>query len=155
MTNIWYAGVINLNQRLGEISLYIYRRNSNINVTLIQENSLLKTTAIYNSQEYNDLLSQGYRPVDNTEDVVSTNLELVTSKTYSMNPKEFIIDDSLKLIGSNIKLTNIRVLDEVVPETSITNVLKEYILRDEQHIILADNAIKTLITTRFFNTNFR
>lgn len=155
MTNIWYAGVINLNQRLGEISLYIYRRNSNINVTLIQENSLLKTTAIYNSQEYNDLLSQGYRPVDNTEDVVSTNLELVASKTYSMNPKEFIIDDSLKLIGSNIKLTNIRVLDEVVPETSITNVLKEYILRDEQHIILADNAIKTLITTRFFNTNFR
>ena len=154
MTNIWYAGVINLNQRLGKLDLYIYRRNGDITVTLIQDVSFIKTTAIYNSQEYNDLILQGYKPVDNTENNC-TDFELVNSINYLIDPYEFIIDESLKLLGSNIKYTNLRILDDVIPEENITNILKEDILRDEQHLILADNAIKQLIATHYFNPNFR
>ncbi|NPV12874.1 MAG: hypothetical protein HPY57_13970 [Ignavibacteria bacterium] len=155
MTNIWYAGVINLNQRLRTIDLYIYRRNSDISVTLIQENSFVKTSAIYNSEEYNDLISQGYKPIDNIENQICTDMELVASTNYSINPTEFEMEDTLKLLGSNIKLTNIRVLNDVIPETSIINILKQDILRDEQHLILADNATKQLITVHYFNPNFR
>lgn len=155
MTNIWYSGVINLNQRLRTVDLYIYKRNGDITVTLIQENSFIKATAIYGSQEYDDLINQGYKPVDNTENPICTDLELVISKNYSVNPTEFTIDETLKLLGSNIKLTNIRVLNDVIPVTSITNILKQDILRDEQHLILADNATKQLITKHYFNPNFR
>ena len=80
---------------------------------------------------------------------------LLDKVSYNIDTKEFTHTENLNILGSNIKTTNIRILDDIIPEKSIINILKEYIITDEQNLILADNATKTLVTKTYFNKNFR
>jgi len=154
MTNVWYAGVINLNQRQKNIDIKIYSRNTEITTILFDKLSLAKEESIFGSNEYINLIESGYKPVRNTEGI-SNGFTLVNSINYQTEPIEFTHTENLRLLGSNIKYSNLRILDEVIPTKSIENTLKEYILRDGQHIILADNATKQLITKNYYNKNFR
>jgi len=154
-TNVWYAGVINLDQRQETLRMSIYRRNGELSSILIEPTSFIKVESISGTTEYNDYLYNGYKRVDNIESNVCTDFELVASTSYGVAPVEFEHTESLKLLGSNIKYTNLRILNDVIPDDSITNLLKEEILRDEQNLILADNATKQLITTVYQNNNWR
>jgi len=155
LTNVWYSGVINLDQRQGKLDMYIYRRNTEITVTLFNTTTFNKEDVILNSTEYTDFINNGYRPATNTESTSNSDFELVSTISIDINPIEFEHTESMNLLGSNIKYTNLRVLDEVIPINSITNILKQNIITDEQHLILADNATKQIIAKNYYNKNFR
>ncbi len=155
LTNVWYAGVINLDQRQQTLDMYIYRRDAEITVTVFNETNFIKEEELYGSTALTYLLSNGYSAVNNTESIYSTGMTLVSSTGATIVPVEYTHTEELKLLGSNIKYSNLRILDEVIPTESIKNTLLEYTLRDEQHLILADNATKTLATKTNFNKNFR
>lgn len=152
-TNIWYSSVINLNQRQNTLDMYLYRRDCETTITLFNSDFIKATTT--GGTEYINLLNEGYRPVDNTEDIKNNGMILLDKVSYNIDTKEFTHTENLNILGSNIKTTNIRILDDIIPEKSIINILKEYIITDEQNLILADNATKTLVTKTYFNKNFR
>ena len=155
LTNIWYAFVINFNQRQQTLDIHIYRRETKITTTLFDINSYIKQDAEYQSVEYNNLIANGFKPLTNTEEPYCNRLQLVTSQSYSILPDTFSHIENLLLLGSNIKYSNLRILDEVIPQKSIENILKQNIIKDAQHLILGDNATKQLITRYDFNKNFR
>ncbi|MCK9471596.1 MAG: hypothetical protein M0Q88_07580 [Bacilli bacterium] len=155
LTNVWYGFVINLDQRQQKLNMYIYRRDNDITATLFNETSFNRQTAKIGSSEYDALINNGYRPVDNTEETDASGLTLISSYETNIEPVEFVNEENLRILGSDINFTNLRILDEVIPESSITNIIKEYILRDGQHVLLADNATKQLITRQYYNKQFR
>jgi len=155
LTNVWYAFVVNYDQRQQKLNMYVYRRDNDITVTLFNEVSFNKQTAILDSTEYNDYISNSYRPVDNSEATDAQKFSLVASSEVSIEPIEYTNTENLRIMGSDISLTNLRILDDVIPESSIENILKEYILGDGQHVLLADNATKQLITRQYYNKQFR
>jgi hypothetical protein len=154
-TNIWYAFVVNFDQRQRKLNMYIYRRDTDIEVTLFNEMSFNKQTAISGTTEYNDYILDGYRPITNDEDTYSSGLTLISSVEYDLDPVEFEHTEDLRILGSNIYYSNLRILNDVIPTDSITNILYENILRDGQNVILCDNANKQLITLHYYNKQFR
>ena len=155
-TNVWYVFIINLNQRQQLIDLKIYRRNIDIMVTLFEPNTFIKAEAVYGSSDYNDLINLGYKPANNVE--VNNNTSgwsLEAEISLDMIPTDFSHTQDLTIIGSDIKYTNLRVLNEVIPNDQIENIMKENIITDGQNIILADNANRKLITSIYYTKNFR
>jgi hypothetical protein len=155
LTNVWYSFVINFDQQHETLSLNIYKRNATINVLLINPSTYQMENVLINSDEYNNLINNGYKPVNNIESDSNTDVELIKTITYNITPDEFEHENNIKLLGSNIYYTNLRLLNDVIPGNQITNVLKENILRDEQYLIFADNATKKIITTNYWNRNFK
>lgn len=155
MTNIWYAFVINFDQRQRKLNMYIYRRNTDITVTLFNESSFDKQESILDSTEYNDYINQGYRAINNNEETTASELILIDHIEYDIEPVEFNHNENLRLLGSNINYSNLRILNDVIPTKSITNILLENILRDGQNVIMCDNATKQLITIHYYNKQFR
>jgi hypothetical protein len=153
-TNIWYAFVINLDQRQKKLNMYIYKKNTDIIVTLFNETTFNKQTAILNSTEYNDYILQGYKPATNNEDIASDFI-LVANIEHQIEPVEFEHTENLRILGSNIYYSNLRILNDVIPTKRITNILLENILTDGQHVIMCDNANKQLITYHYYNKQFR
>jgi hypothetical protein len=74
--------------------------------------------------------------------ILSTKLKLVKSITATMSNFEFNIDDiSANILASDMKITNIRLLTDVIPLTEHSNFLNQYHLRDDtKYLIFADNA---------------
>lgn len=156
LTNVWYAFVVNLNQRLETLDLKIYKRNTSVSIIMNNQATYQKQSVDSNDTTgYTALISEGYKPITNTESDLPTDLELVSEIEFTIEPVEFTHDKELLLLGSNIYTSNIRLLDDVIPDADITNILKEHILRDEQNIILSDNGVKTLFSTTFINRNWK
>lgn len=156
LTNVWYAFVVNLNQRQETLDLQIYKRNTTVSIVLFHPTTYIKQEVdSTDTTTYNSLIAQGYKPVTNEESLLPTDLELVTGSTFTINPYEFEHSSGITLYGSNIYCSNIRILDEIIESDNITNILKEEILRDEQHIILSDNATKSLFSKTYLNKNWK
>lgn len=154
LTNIWYAGVINLNQRSKQLDINVYKRNNNIDVTYFNSISYQKED-INITGDTADLISRGFKPVTNTEDN-KTDLILLSSITHTIaEVSEFNFDTTLKILGSKMKYSNLRIFSDVIPDDSITNILTQNIIKDAQYLILADNANKKVITTNYFNKNWK
>ena len=157
LTNVWYACVINVNQQNQVINLNIYRRDCAVNVILYEPKSYaIEEIDVTDTVTIDDFISQGYKRVDNEE--LADNVKdfvLVSSTGLTYEPGSFIHDINLSLIGNQIKISNIRVLNDVIPEGEITNILREKILSKESYLILADNAGKKLIATNYFNRNWK
>jgi len=152
LTNIWYGLVINLNQRLGELSMSVYKRPGEHNIKMM--NPTTYETATVKSDDtngYEYLLNIGYKPVDNQEiHNISTDFELVCSKNIKINTFEFSIDNkNIEIIGSDIKYTNLRVFKEVIPSKNINNILNQLVIVDEHHLILGDNANRRIYADNF------
>ena len=159
LTNVWYIGLIQLDQRQKMLDMTIYRRNSEITTTMFHETTFDRqiVTLIpsgttnetsYVSEDYEYLLSTGYKPVNNTEGrigpdfnifVPNKDFNIIKTTTINIEPTEYTNDENLKLYGSNIHLSNIRIFDDVIPQDSIKNILKQYIVKDGGNLILADN----------------
>ena len=58
-------------------------------------------------------------------------------------------DVNWTLRGSQLHLTNIRLFDKTVEEEQQIAVLHQYVVRDAQHLIIADNAIPSLQLQKF------
>ena len=60
----------------------------------------------------------------------------------------------MTLKACDIKLTNIRVFDDVIPEESKSNILLQRVIQDADYLILADNATRQLYTPNLQNTRW-
>ena len=111
--DIWYCYLINVDQRQKTIDHYLYKRNVD-------------------------------REID-AKNLHSTELRLLTNNTETYSPVEFEFepdDVTLQINASFMRLTNIRIYDDVIPVDQHTKILNQQIVRDTDHIILADNANK-------------
>ena len=149
-TNIWYALTANIDNRQRQITIDLYKRNYSYNITLFNNNYQSVTL---DSENYSGLTyykNAGYRPVKNTEQNVKLtdqSLLKVLSITYDNIPlNSFNIDQIITLYASDIKMTNIRIYNDVIPEEAKSNVLLQRIVQDANYLILGDNATKELFT---------
>jgi len=157
LTNIWYAIVINLDQKKQKINFNIYHRNMDINVVYVNQASYeRKFVSISDTITNQDALANGFEPISNVENNVinSDGMISVINKTIDIIPVEFNTTSNLRLLGSNINYTNLRIFDDVIPENHIVNILKQNIIKEANHLIIADNSTKKIIATNFYNKNW-
>ena len=119
---VWYCYVINIDQRQRKLEQWIYKRDCN------------------------DESRAG--------SLISTILRKEYSNTQDMIPFEYVIDytttNSTRLVGSDMKATNIRLFNDVIPESYHNKILNQYIIGDDsKNLIFADNA-----TTRIYLPKF-
>ena len=121
----WYGLVLNINNKFLQVSMSLYRLDStNDNGTI-----------------------QGNRPQDSDNSLI---------KEYSLvnNVNAPLIWDAgsnYHLRGNNTKMTNIRVFTSVIELEQHSNILNQYVVRDNQLSIIIDNAIPSLEYQRFKN----
>ena len=110
--NIWYCYVINVDQRNRKLDQWIYKRNVDIDSE------------------------------DEARFLPSTILEKVFVNTQEYTPVDFQLEgvDSL-IYASDMKVTNIRLFNDVIPVTEHNKILNQYIIGDDsKHLVFADNA---------------
>ena len=120
--DVWYCYVVNIDQRQRKLDQWIYKRNCD------------------------DESRAG--------NLISTILRMEYSNSQDLVPFEYLIDyeikDSCKLVGSDMKATNIRLFNDIIPEDNHNKILNQYIIGDDsRYLIFADNA-----TNRIFLPNF-
>lgn len=157
-TNIWYGLTVNIDNRQRNINIDLFKRNYSYNITMFTDNYKSVTIDSNNSTGITYYLSSGYRPVKNTEinsKLVSTDLLKIASIQYFDVPlNSFNIDEIITIYSSDIKMTNIRIYDNVIPEESKSNVLLQKISQESDYLILADNATRQLYTSNIKNTRW-
>jgi hypothetical protein len=80
----------------------------------------------------------------------SSELLMLTSNELDMIPTEFELEDiTMQILTSDMRITNIRVYNDVVPLDKHTIVLNQNIIRDSDFLVLADNANKKLYLPKF------
>ena len=110
--NIWYAMIVNIDQRQSLINAYIYKRN-----------------------------------VDYEEDAVmlnSSNLLLLYKLTIPIVPAFIEMDNiNASILGSDMKITNIRMFVDVIPEMDHNRLLNNPTIgSDYKYVIFADHVSK-------------
>ena len=121
----WYGLVLNINNKFLQVSASLYRLDSTGN----------SGTAI------------GSRPQDSNND-------LIKEYTSSMDVSSQLVWDTgsnYHLRGNSTKMTNIRVFTNVIELEQHSNILNQYVVRDNQLSIIIDNAIPSLGYQRFKN----
>lgn len=119
---VWYCYVVNIDQRQRKLEQWIYKRDCN------------------------DESRAG--------SLISTILRKEYSNTQDMIPFEYVIDytttNSTRLVGSDMKATNIRLFNDVIPESYHNKILNQYIIGDDsKNLIFADNATTRIYLPRF------
>jgi hypothetical protein len=93
------------------------------------------------------------RNVDDEEQaarLTSTMLRKIYSKSEDIVPIEYQIDVTPKILGSDMKVTNIRLFTDVIPEDTHNKILGQSIIReDSKYLIFADNANTRLVLPKF------
>ena len=157
-TNIWYGLTINVDNRQRTISIDLFKRNYSYNVTMFNDNYQSVIFDSNNTTGITYYTSIGYRPVKNTEinvELKNTNLQKVASIVYPNVPlNNFNIDQIITLYASDIKYTNLRIFNDVIPDASKSNILLQEIIQDSNYLILADNATRQLYTQNLLNTRW-
>jgi hypothetical protein len=71
----------------------------------------------------------------------------IYSSEIDLVPVEFELDSkNVTIYGSDMKMTNIRLFNDVVPESEHNKLLNQYVIgRDHRHLIFADNANMRII----------
>jgi hypothetical protein len=107
---IWYAFIVNIDQRMGQVSSYLYKRNSD-------QESL-------------------------SGSLNSSQLRLLHSQNFTTSSKFIEIESqNARILASDMKMTNIRMFSEIIPETDHTKILNQSIIgNDSKYLIFADNA---------------
>ncbi len=94
------------------------------------------------------------RNVDFEEDATrlsSTILREVYSNTQKMTPVDYEIENiNPTVLGSDMRMTNIRLFDEIIPLDQHNKILNEYIIRnDSKYLVFGDNATAKLSLPNF------
>jgi hypothetical protein len=109
--NIWYTVLINIDQRQKKIKQHLYKRNVDVE--------------------------------ERAKSLRSTELKLLASSELDYTPSSFEIDYSsvsLQITASNMLITNLRIFNDIIPDTEITSVMNQQIIRDTDYAILVDNS---------------
>jgi hypothetical protein len=119
---VWYCYTINIDQRQRKIDQWIYKRN-------VDDESRAGS-------------------------LISTILRKVYYNTTDITPFEYLIEsdtiNTCKLIGSDMKVTNIRLFNDIIPESYHNKILNMYIIGDDsKHLIFADNANSRIFLPKF------
>lgn len=119
--DVWYCYVFNINQRQRNLEQFIYKRNVD--------------------------------DEDDAPNLGSTILRKVYYDKKDITPIEYIIEDTNVtpvIIASDMKVTNIRLFLDIIPESVHNKVLNQYIIGDDsKYLIFADNATTRLYLPRF------
>lgn len=154
-TNIWYGLTVNINNRQRTVSLDLFKRNYSYNVTMFTDKYQSVTIDSNDTTGMTYYTSAGYRPVKNTEINVildNPNLLKIASNEYASIPlNSFDIDQTITIFASDMKLTNLRIFNDVIPEEAKSNILIQRVIQDAQYLILADNATRQLYTSNLLN----
>ena len=134
---------------------YLFKLNDSIGVDALIEDTWYCYTMNFNQME--ETLEQWIykRDVDDESwatKLYSTILRKVYYNKQNIIPQSYYLEDtnSCKILGSDIKLTNIRLFSDVIPEYHHHKLLNQYIIgNDSSHLIFADNANEKLILPRF------
>jgi hypothetical protein len=115
----WYCYVLNIDQRVGEVSHYIYKRN-------VDEE-------------------------DEAPTLFYTTLRKVYETKQTITPIQFIVEAfAPEILASDMKMTNIRLFKDIIPESTHNKILNQYIIGDDsKYLLFADNA-----TTRIYLPKF-
>ena len=118
--NVWYCVLINIDQRQRKIKHHLFKRNVS-------------------------------REID-AKNLNSTALKLLTSLELDYTPNEFEVDPTditMKIKASNMRITNLRIFDDIIPGDQHTKILNQQIIRDTDHLIMADNSNKILVLPNY------
>lgn len=117
--NVWYAYLLNVDQRQGNMTQYLYKRNVD--------------------------------DEDDAANLTSTKLKQLYKNTITITAKDIIIDGAkAKLIGSDMKLTNIRMFSDIIPENTHHKILNQSIIgNDTKYLVFADNANNKIILPNY------
>jgi hypothetical protein len=88
---------------------------------------------------------------DDAEQLRSTLLRKVYFKQQDLSPTSFRLEDTSPIIySSDMKITNIRLFSDVVPESEINKILNQSVLRDDtKYLIMGDNANRKLVLPNY------
>lgn len=157
-TNMWYGLSIDVDNRQGIINMDLYRRNYRYNITMFNDNYQSVKIDSRDTIKINQYLSKGYKPVKNTEIntvLEDTSLQTVASVQHTdIKPITFNIDKYIDITSTDIKLTNIRIFNDIIPSESDSNILLQRIIKEPNYLILADNATKELYTDNIINNRW-
>jgi len=119
--DVWYCYLVNLDQRNRKITQYLYKRN------------------VDEDEE------------DSAKNLTSTVLRLVYSSQQSLNPVNFELQGVVaKILVSDVKMTNIRLFSDIIPQNQHNKLLNQYIIADDaKYLIFADNANTKLTLPNF------
>jgi len=161
-TNVWYVLLINLNQRTSEITMTIYRRNTSLDLLLVNPKSYEMIQLNIDTDQMDidyEISANGFKPINTIEtEIIETDSKFIpmfTSKQVLNETFEFKHTEKLSIKGSNMYLTNIRIMNDLVKEGEEDYFLNELIVRDAQYLILGDNGEKQIKTTNYTNKNWR
>jgi len=147
-TNLWYGLLINFDNRQNSVDLNLFKRNCGYYTKYFTSGYESVTLESSNSTGITYYTSLGYKPVKNTDiikNITDPRLKLLYSKTYSdIDNESFTHSENIIVKTSDIKLTNVRILDAVIPDASKSNLLNQNKISDSNHLILADNANRKL-----------
>lgn len=85
-------------------------------------------------------------------DLVSPSLNMVYKKEEDLSIVDFFIPDDVnaKLITSDMKITNISLFSEIIPEEEHIKIVSSAIIRDDsKHLIFVDNANQKLVLPNY------
>jgi hypothetical protein len=119
--NVWYCYLLNVDQRNRVIQHWLYKRDVDID------------------QE------------DQSKYLSSTALQLVYSHSENYVQQNFELEGiDAKIFASDIKMTNIRLFSDIIPESQHNKILNQYVIADDsKYLIFADNANEKLILPNF------
>ncbi len=119
--NVWYCYVVNFNQRDRKLDQWIYKRNVD-----------------FDAEEDAKLLS-------------STELSLVYENTQTLSPVDYELDGVDAMIkSSDMKMTNIRLFNQIIPKVEHNKILNQYIIADDsKYLVFADNANTKITLSRY------
>ena len=64
---------------------------------------------------------------------------------------EWSYDNKFNLVGGSLNVTNVRIFNKPMDSTEYLNIINQYVVRDNQHALVIDNAVPSLGYQRFKN----
>jgi hypothetical protein len=119
--DVWYCYVMNVDQRQRTLDQWIYKRN------------------VDDDDE------------DLARDLNSTNLRLVYTYSVTIDPSEYELESiDGQILSSDMKVTNIRLFKDIIPQVDHNSILNQYIIGDDaKFMVFADNANTRIILDNF------
>ena len=121
----WYGLILNVGNTFAQLGLAIYRLDATNNSGMIP----------------------GQRPQDASNNLIQEYAHTIEMSQSLMWNSGY----NYHLRGNNTYMTNIRVFEKTIEFEQHHNILNQYVVRDNQHSILIDNAIPSLGYQKFYN----
>jgi hypothetical protein len=126
--------------------------NSNLNDALLEETwySIILNIDQRNKKLQTFIYKRNIEDEEDAQRLPNNLLKKVYYKQETIDSYEFDIENKLQILASDMKITNIRLFSDIIPEPTHNKILNQYIIGDDsKYLIMADNATEKLILPRF------